>query len=51
MKIVTNNLSPDDLNQVRQITPHINFLVTTEDEDTMREIRDADAFWGHGITP
>ena len=51
MKIVTNNLSSEDLNQVRQITPHINFVVTTEDEDTMREIKDADAFWGHGITP
>ena len=51
MKIVTNNLSSDNLDRVRQITPHIDFVVTTEAEETLREIKDADAFWGYGITP
>ena len=51
MKIVTNNLSSDNLNQVRQISPHIDFVITTNYEDTLSEIKDADALWGHGITP
>jgi len=51
MKIVTNNLSSDNLDRVRKITPHIDFVVTTEAEETLREIEDADAFWGYGITP
>jgi len=51
MKIVTNNLSSENLDRIRQIAPHIDFVVTTEAEETLREIEDADAFWGYGITP
>ncbi len=51
MKIVTNNLSSDNLDQVRQIAPHTDFVITSDYEDTLREIEDADALWGHGITP
>jgi phosphoglycerate dehydrogenase-like enzyme len=51
MKIVTNNLSSENLDRIRQIAPHIDFVVTTEAEETLREIEDTDAFWGYGITP
>ena len=52
MKIVTSySLSADNLSLARAIAPKASFVAATTDEDKMREMEDADAFYGFGIKP
>ena len=52
MKIVTSySLSADNLSLARAIAPKASFVAATTDEDKMREIEDADAFFGFGVKP
>lgn len=52
MKIVTSyNLSAEDLALAGAIAPKACFVAATTDEDKIRELEDADAFFGFGIKP
>jgi phosphoglycerate dehydrogenase-like enzyme len=52
MKIVTSyDLSAENLSLAHSIAPKASFVAATTDEDKMREIEDADAFFGFGIKP
>ena len=52
MKIVTSyDLSAENLSAARAVAPEARFVAAATDEDKMREIEDADAFFGFGIKP
>ena len=52
MKIVTSyDLSAENLSLAHSIAPKASFVAATTDEDKVREIEDADAFFGFGIKP
>ena len=52
MKIVMSyDLSDENLSLAHSIAPKASFVAATTDEDKIREIEDADAFFGFGINP
>jgi len=51
MKIVISRLSDKELGAIHTIAPHVDFVSTTTHEETVREIADADALFGHWVTP
>ena len=52
MKIVTSyDLSAENLSGAHAIAPKARFVAATTDEDKMREIEDADVFFGFGLKP
>ncbi len=51
MKIVISRLSDKELNAIHTIAPHVDFVSTTTHEEAVREIADADALFGHWVTP
>ncbi len=52
MKIVTSyDLSAEDLSVANAVVPNASFVAAATDEDKMREIEDADAFFGFGLKP
>ena len=52
MKIVTSyDLSTENLSLAHAVAPTARFVAATTDEDTMREIEDADAYFGFGLNP
>ena len=52
MKIVTSyNLSAEDLALAGAVAPKACLVAATTDEDKVRELEDADAFFGFGIKP
>ncbi|MDE0298787.1 MAG: D-2-hydroxyacid dehydrogenase [Candidatus Poribacteria bacterium] len=52
MKIVTSyNLSTEDIALARTVAPNVCFASAATVEDMMREIEDAEAFFGYGLKP
>lgn len=52
MKIVTSyDLSTENLSLAHAVAPGAHFVEAATDEDKMREIEDADVFFGFGIKP
>jgi phosphoglycerate dehydrogenase-like enzyme len=51
MKIVISRLSDKELDALHTIAPHVDFVSTTTHEEAVREIADADALFGHWVTP
>ena len=52
MKIVTSyDLSAENLSSAHAVAPKANFVAAETDEDKMREIEEADAFFGFGLKP
>jgi len=51
MKVITNRLSEEQLNTLKRVAPHVQLVATTTEQETLREIEDADALYGHWITP
>lgn len=52
MKIVTSyDLSTEDIALAHSVAPNVCFATVTTDEDMIREIEDAVAFFGYGLKP
>jgi len=51
MKIVTSRFSEEELQIVRSIAPDVDFVMTSTQEELLREIEDADALYGPPRTP
>jgi phosphoglycerate dehydrogenase-like enzyme len=51
MKIIVSRLNESDLNTVRTIAPNVDFVTPATYEETLDEIDDADALFGHRATP
>lgn len=52
MKIVTSyDFSTENLSLAHAVAPKARFVAATTVEDTMREIEDADAYFGFGLNP